>query len=159
MRRTRLVLLAVAVAAAVLGCSSASPDAASVPVTRPAAAARPPAVSPTEGDDGHPRRGRRGREGGSARQQGATLPAGIPLPPGVVTSVADGAGHWSALVVVNGSAPDAQAAAVAFYVGHAFHRDSANVVHGQGYRISMFAETRDHSPTEANLTVVVARQP
>jgi len=62
------------------------------------------------------------------------------------------------LLVVQGSADQAQASAVAFYVGHAFHRDSAYAVHGQGYRISMIAENRDHSATESNLTIVVNRQ-
>jgi hypothetical protein len=62
-------------------------------------------------------------------------------------------------MVVHGSARHAQAAAVAFYVAHAFHRDSAYVVHGKGYRLSMIAENRDHSATESNLTLVVQRQP
>jgi hypothetical protein len=88
----------------------------------------------------------------------AGLPAGIPLPSGVVTSIGSGPGRWSVLLVVNGSAQQAQATALAFYVGHAFHRDSANVVHGHGYQISMIAENRDHSATETNLTVVVKRQ-
>lgn len=86
------------------------------------------------------------------------MPVGVPLPSGLVTAVDRGPGRWSALVVVKGSAHQAQASAVAFYVSHAFQRDSAHTVHGQGYRISMIAENRDHSATETNLTVVVERQ-
>ena len=87
-----------------------------------------------------------------------TLPAGVPLPPGVVTAFGRGPGRWSILEVVNGSAKQAQASAVAFYVRHGFHRDTAHRVHGRGYRISMIAENRDHSATKSNLTVVITRQ-
>ena len=87
-----------------------------------------------------------------------TLPAGIPLPPGVVTAFGQGPGRWSILEVVNGSAKHAQRSAVAFYVRHGFHRDSAYVVHRRHYRISMIAENRDHSATKSNLTVVITRQ-
>ncbi len=41
-----------------------------------------------------------------------TLPAGVPLPPGVVTAFGRGPGRWSVLEVVNGSAKQAQASAV-----------------------------------------------
>ena len=60
--------------------------------------------------------------------------------------------------MVNGSAQQAQASADAFYIRQGFHRDSAYVVHGRGYRITMIAENRDHSATKSNLTVVITRQ-
>ncbi len=161
MRRTKLVVLAVALASAVLGCSSAPPASTSTRLTKPAPTTYSSTASQSQDDSGHSDAGQRGgpsRHGGSRPQPHVSLPAGIPLPPGIVTAFGSGAGRWSILVVVNGSAPQAQASAVAFYVGHAFHRDSAYAVHGKGYRISMTAENRDHSATETNLTVVVQRQ-
>jgi hypothetical protein len=58
-------------------------------------------------------------------------------------------------MVVPGSAGRVQAEAVAFYVAHAFRRDSAYVVHSKEYEVSMIAENRDHSAQESNLTLVV----
>ncbi len=161
MRRTKLVLLTVAVATTILGCTSAPPAPTSTPLTQPAATAHSPPASQSEDDNGHSdpgRRGGRGRDGASPPNLLAALPAGIPPPPGAVTAFGSGPGRWSILVVVNGSAQQAQASADAFYIRQGFHRDSAYVVHGRGYRITMIAENRDHSATETNLTVVVTRQ-
>ena len=104
------------------------------------------------------RRDGRGRHGASLPNLLAALPAGIPLPPGVVTALGRGPGRWSILEAVHGSAQQAQSSAVAFYVRQGFHRDSAYIVHHQGYRISIIAENRDHSATESNLTMVITRQ-
>jgi hypothetical protein len=156
MRRTKLVLLTVAVATTVLGCTSAPPAA---PTSAPAA--QTPTASPSEVDTGHSdagQRGGRGRHGASLPKLVVALPAGVPLPPGVVDAFGRGPGRWSILLVVNGSAQQAQAYADAFYISHGFHSDSAYAVHGQGYRITMIADNRDHSATETNLTVVVTRQ-
>ena len=161
MRRTKLVLLTTAVATTILGCTSAPPAPTSTPLTQRAPAAHSLTASQSQDGSGRSdpgRRGGRGRVGASLPKLVALLPAGIPLPPGGITAFGSGPGRWSILVVVNGSAKHAQASAVAFYVGHGFHRDSAYVVHGPGYRISMIAENRDHSATKTNLTVVVTRQ-
>lgn len=166
MRRTKLVLPAVAVATAVLGCSSTSPTptSASEPARQSAQTTQSPGASRSAENDVHSHSGQ-GRHGGRGRVEGSpssrisALPAGAPLPPGLVTSIAGGPDHWSVLLVVHGSAQQAQAAAVAFYVAHAFHRDSAYAVHSEDYLISMVAENRDHSPTESNLTLVVNHQP
>lgn len=167
MRRNLHVVLAVAVITPVLGCSTASPTPASLPVdqsvsaTQPAPATQPPSASRRLNGTGRSHGGRpggRGGAGGSSPQPAAAMPVGVPLPSGLLTAVDRGPGRWSALVVVRGSAQKALASAVAFYVGHAFHRDSTYAVHGRGYRISMIAANRDHSATETNLTVVVERQ-
>jgi hypothetical protein len=162
MRRTRLVLPAVAVATAVLGCSSTSPapTSASEPARQSAQTTQLPGASLFAELDGHAQSGRyryggRERVEGSPSSQISAPPADAPLPPGLVTSIAGGPDHWSVQLVVDGSAQQAQAAAAAFYVAHAFRRDSAYAVHNEDYLISMIAESRDHSPTESNLTLVV----
>ena len=161
MRRKMHVVLAVAVITPVLGCSTASRTPASLPVDQSVSATQPAPATQPPNDTGHSHTGRpagRGRDGGSPQHPAVAMPVGVPLPSGVISAVDRGPGRWSALVLVGGSAQRALASAVAFYVSHAFHRDSAYALHGRGYRISMIAENRDHSATETNLTVVVERQ-
>jgi hypothetical protein len=152
MRRTKCLLTAVAVATAVFGCSPASTSTGS------------PTGSIQTDDDVHhqPNRGRRvvvDRVHGSLSSRISALPVGVPLPSGLVTSITSGPARWSVLMVVHGSARRVQANAVAFYVAHAFGRDSAYVVHSKEYEISMIAENRDHSTRDSNLTLVVTHRP
>jgi hypothetical protein len=68
-------------------------------------------------------------------------------------------GRWSVLLAVPGSAAEAQRTAVTFYAHRGFHRDSDSALHGQGYRIMMIAENRDHAANRSNLTIVVNSRP
>lgn len=86
-----------------------------------------------------------------------SFPAVVPLPAGQLMGVGTGPGRWSVLLRVAGSDQVVQRAAILFYVNHGFIKDSANRVHGKGYRVDMIAVNRDHSATSSNLTLVVLK--
>jgi hypothetical protein len=79
------------------------------------------------------------------------FPADVPLPAGALQSATGGAGQWSVLLLVDGSAAEAHAATVAFYRAHGFVAESDSILHDAAHRVTIVVENRDHS---ANRTFV-----
>jgi hypothetical protein len=87
----------------------------------------------------------------------ADFPADVALPPGSLQGSTGGAGRWSVLILANGSATDVERSTESFYVAAGFIRDGFAVLHRGDERITIVAENRDHSPTETNLTLGIAK--
>jgi hypothetical protein len=83
------------------------------------------------------------------------FPADVPLPPGQLQSATGGAGQWSVLLLVSGSAPDAHASTVAFYRAHGFVAETDSILHNASHRVTIVVENRDHSPTETFVAIGV----
>src|SRR3954453_7721546 len=73
------------------------------------------------------------------------FPADVPLAPGQLQSASGGAGHWSAVVLVDGAADQAHASTVAFYRTHGFVADTDSVLHDATHQVTVVVKARDHS--------------
>lgn len=83
------------------------------------------------------------------------FPADVPLPPGQVQSASGGNGQWSVLLLVNGSAADAHAAAVAFYRARGFVAETDSILHNARHRVTIVVENRDHSAAHTFVAIGV----
>jgi CHRD domain len=87
------------------------------------------------------------------------FPGDVPLPPGQVQSATGGGGQWSVLLLVDGSAADAHAAAFAFYRAHGFVADTDSILHDASHQVTIVVENRDHSAARTFVAIGVgARQ-
>src|SRR4051812_41195086 len=86
------------------------------------------------------------------------FPADVPLPPGSLQGATGGAGQWSVLLLVSGSAAQAHAAAVAFYRAHGFTADTDSILHNAAHQVTVVVENRDHSPNETFIAIGVANR-
>jgi hypothetical protein len=83
------------------------------------------------------------------------FPADVPLAPGQVQSATGGAGHWSVLLLVDGSADQAHAATVAFYRAHGFVADTDSILHDAAHQLTVAVEARDHSPRRTFVAIAI----
>jgi CHRD domain-containing protein len=86
------------------------------------------------------------------------FPADVPLPPGSLQGATGGAGQWSVLLLVRGSAAQAHAATVAFYRAHGFIADTDSILHDAAHQVTIVVENRDHSPNETFIAIGVANR-
>jgi hypothetical protein len=86
------------------------------------------------------------------------FPADVPLPSGSLQGATGGAGQWSVLLLVPGSAAQAHAATVAFYRAHGFTADTDSILHDAAHQITIVVENRDHSPNETFIAIGVANR-
>jgi len=86
------------------------------------------------------------------------FPADVPLPPGSLQGATGGAGQWSVLLLVSGSAAQAHAATVAFYRAHGFTADTDSILHNAAHQVTVVVENRDHSPNETFIAIGVANR-
>jgi hypothetical protein len=93
------------------------------------------------------------------RPPAATLPpdwpADVPVPPGQLQGSTGSSGQWSLLLLVDGSAAEAQKSTTAFFVAHGFRRVSDSIVQKGRRRITVVVENRDHSPNQTFILVAV----
>jgi hypothetical protein len=156
------VLAAAAVVAGAAGCAAGGAGDPAPPQVPASVAVSPPPAAPS-GDDGgavHGGGGGHGGHGGGATTAPALpadFPADVPLPPGSLEASNGSAGHWNVLLVVGGSASEAQRSAMTFYTAAGFTADDQATAHRGPYAITIGAENRDHSNTSTHLVVGVAR--
>jgi hypothetical protein len=89
----------------------------------------------------------------------ADFPADVPLPPGQLQGATGGAGQWSVLLLVDGSAADAHSATVAFYRARGFVAETDSVLHNAAHRVTIVVENRDHSPNQTFIAIGVGPAP
>jgi hypothetical protein len=83
------------------------------------------------------------------------FPADVPLPPGQLQGSTGGAGQWSVLLLVDGSAPAAHSATVAFYRARGFVAETDSVLHNAAHRVTIVVANRDHSPNQTFIAIGV----
>jgi len=86
------------------------------------------------------------------------FPPDVPLPPGRLQAATGGAGHWSVLLLVDGSAAAAHSATVAFYRAHGFTADTDSILHDATHQVTIVVENRDHSPNATFVAIGVANR-
>lgn len=114
----------------------------------------PPVAQPSHG-------GRHGGGAGDTRTGAAKLPAdfpaGVPIPPGSLQGSTGAGGQWGVLLVASGSAASVLSSTMAFYVAAGYTADSEGHLHRGPVRITVVAESRDHSNLVTNLAIGVTR--
>ncbi len=163
-RRSGWTLPAAAICLAMLtgGCGSGarSPAASDKPPSTTAGALPQPAGSGTSAAQPS-RDGRHGGGSGNVRTVAAKLPADfpadVPIPPGSLQGSTGAGGQWGVLLVASGSAAGVLNSTMAFYVAAGYTADSEGHLHRGPVRITVVAESRDHSNLVSNLAIGVTR--
>ena len=105
--------------------------------------------------------GRHGGGAGDTRTGAAKLPAdfpaGVPIPPGSLQGSTGAGGQWGVLLVASGSAAGVLSSTMAFYVAAGYTADTEGHLHRGPVRITVVAESRDHSNLVTNLAIGVTR--